>query len=214
MPTRPRWHNWQLRQYFVNGSVSESSLAPSAQAGMRRPLPVAAGRFTALNSHDDVSLASRHTESRLLLGNHRVTTKGWSTVASAIRAGPESLIALAAEPGLHAIHQEPPVLPSPIRRRSVGTLRRKALLLSLAGFDHIGPWLSRMSISGSKSGRSRDRSRSKRAILIISIVHSQVLWTTYDVMERCLVTSFFYVFALNVILIARAVCPASASVVS
>ena len=37
---------------------------------------------------------------------------------------------------------------------------------------------------------SRHRSRSKRAILIISIVHSQFLFTTYDLMECCLVVSF------------------------
>ena len=60
---------------------------------------------------------------------------------------------------------------------------------------------------------SRHRSRSKQAILIISIVHSQFSLTTYDVMECCLVASF-YVFALKAILMARAVCPASASVVS
>jgi accessory gene regulator protein AgrB len=37
---------------------------------------------------------------------------------------------------------------------------------------------------------SRHRSRSKRAILMISIVHMQFLSTTYDLMECCLVVSF------------------------
>jgi len=62
--------------------------------------------------------------------------------------------------------------------------------LGLAGFDRIGLCCSRRSISSIKSGRSRDRSRSKRAIIIISIVHSQFLLTIYDVMECCLVASF------------------------
>ena len=58
---------------------------------------------------------------------------------------------------------------------------------------------------------SRHRSRGKRAILIISIVHSQFLFTTYELLECCLVVSFFYVFVLKAILITRAVCLASVS---
>ena len=98
-------------------------------------------------------------------------------------------------------------------RETFGLSSVEVPVLGLACFDHIGSRLSLLSFSGSKSGSRRDRSGSKRAILIISIVHSQFLLTTYDVMECCLVASF-YVFALKAILMARAVCPASASVVS
>jgi hypothetical protein len=58
------------------------------------------------------------------------------------------------------------------RLETFGLYSLEVLLLGLAGFDHIGSRLSRMSFSGSKSGSSRDRSRSKRAILIISMVTS------------------------------------------
>jgi hypothetical protein len=80
------------------------------------------------------------------------------------------------------------------RLETFGLYSLEVLLLGLAGFDHIGSRVSRMSFSGSKSGSSRDRSRSKRAILIISMV-----------------TSFCFFFALKIIQVARAVCPASAS---
>ena len=52
----------------------------------------------------------------------------------------------------------------------------------LAGFDRMGLCCGSISSSGSsRRGSSRDCSRSKRVVLIISIVHTQFLLTAYDV---------------------------------
>ena len=52
----------------------------------------------------------------------------------------------------------------------------------MAGFDRMGLCCGGISSSGSsRCGSSRDCSRSKRVVLIISIVHTQFLLTADDV---------------------------------